>query len=504
MQTRTNPLVKTERTLLLVRKPPSLSVTIWDWMLLSICLGLVGLIWLGYVPQSSLIAAVLVVLNLVLLASCAFRAMSAGAPGLALMVLSCIIFFWLDAFLLASQSEPYSPPASMPLNENRFSSEEVATALLHCAAFEVMIFVGYSLSVRSTDRAKRWMVSRVDTKDPLKRVLPYLFVPCGFVSLVVGYSFRFDSIRAALLDGRIGVGGIEERGLWVSFDHFGLFAAAYFFLCSASGEKLFRVTYALIGVIAATPFVLSGSRHYLLFIFFPVCLAGLRKLSGSLTPGRLMKWSILFAIFFCLPFLQVTLRSVGWAQLFSPEPIEIYPDASGQFSALLYAEHLVPADHDFFYELAEPYFVFHWIPRQFWQGKPIMAAWEFYNSAYSQGRPFNVTPSIIGQYYMNWGVAGVLIIGLQLGFFARAIDSVSICVQGRHRTAVLVVLGMAYAFLIASFRYYHPLYFTYEAFAIIAMIAVTERIPHQRVRGDRIVSHRFVSQPQVALPTSTR
>jgi oligosaccharide repeat unit polymerase len=495
MQTRTNPLANIERSLLPVRKSPSLSVTIWDWMLMSICFGLVGLIWLGYLPPSTWIAALLVVLNLVLLANCAFRAMRVGAPGLALMVLSCIIFFWLDAFLLASQPEPYSPPLGMPLNENRFSPEEVATALLHCAFFEAMIFVGYSWSVRSTTWVKRWMVSRVDTKDPLKRVLLYLFVPCGFVSLAVGYGFRFNAILAALLDGRIGVAGIEERGLWVNLDNLGLFAAAYFFVRSASGEKLFRVANAFIGVLAATPFVLSGTRHFLLFIFFPVCLAGLRTLSGSFSPARLTKWSILFAIFFCLPFLQVTLRSVGWSQLFSPEPIEIYPDASGQFSALLYAEHLVPADHPFFHELAEPYFVFHWIPRQFWEGKPIMAAWEFFNSSYAQGRTFNVTPSIIGQYYMNWGVAGVLIIGLQLGFFARAIDSVSIYVQGRNRAAVLVVLGMAYAFLIASFRYYHPLYFAYEAFALVAMVVVTKSTSHSQVPAYGIMTHRL-SRPQ--------
>ena len=91
----------------LARRPPweaqPLRIPGWDWALVSACLALVVAVWLGLAAPSSLIAAVLLALNLVLLTTCVFRAIRAGAPGLALMVLSCIIFFGLmHSCLLAS------------------------------------------------------------------------------------------------------------------------------------------------------------------------------------------------------------------------------------------------------------------------------------------------------------------------------------------------------------------------------------------------------------------
>ena len=492
----------------LARRPPweaqPLRIPGWDWALVSACLALVVAVWLGLAAPSSLIAAVLLALNLVRLTTCVFRAIRAGAPGLALMVLSCIIFFWFDAFVLASQPLPFSPPGGMPLGQDRFSPEEVAKGLFYCGVFEAMIFVGYSWPARGATRIKRWAASRVDASGPLAKIILCLCVPCGFLTLTIAYGFRPDAILAALVNGRAGVAGVGEHQLWMNLDEFGLFGAAYFFVLATSKGTVKRVAGVLIGAFAATPFVLSGTRHFLLFIFLPVCVANLRKLSGSFNPGRVMKWSVLFVVFFCVSCLQVTLRQGGWVQILSPETIEIYPDTSGQFSSLLYAEHLVPAGHAFFHEFAEPFFVFHWIPRQFWEGKPTMAAWEFFNSSYTRGQNFNVTPSIIGQYYMNWGVAGVVLIGLWLGFLARLVDSVNLYVQGRNRTAVIVVIGMGYAFLVASFRHYHPLYFTYEAFAMFVMLAVTKRVTHSQVRDHGIISHRFMSRLQVIGASSSK
>lgn len=456
-------------------RAPSVTIPWWDWALLSICLGLTALMWSGLTTPSSLLTALLLAINVLLLASTTLRALRSGTPGLALLVLACIIFFWFDVFVLASQTNPFAPPAGMPANEDCFSSQEVSTALCHCAVFEAMIFVGYSCLKTRNLSVRQWMASRVDANTPFAKILPFVLIPFGYTSLAIGYDFKPDAILSALVSGRLGVTGAGEQGLVVSLDHFGMFAAAFFFLRTTSGGKLKRLTNILLGTLAATPFLFSGTRHYLLYIFLPLCIAGFRSISGSANSKHLIKWTVLFITLSSFSLLQVTLRSVGWHQILSPQEIQITPDASGQFSCLLYAEQIVPADHQFFHEFAEPFFITHWIPRQYWPGKPVMAAWEYYNASYTHGRKFNVTPSIIGQYYMNWGVIGVIGAGLWLGLLVRLVDSVTPYIQSDRQTAAKVVIGMSYAFLVASFRFYNPVYFTYLAFAVIAMLFVTTR-----------------------------
>ena len=108
-------------------------------------------------------------------------------------------------------------------------------------------------------------------------------------------------------------------------------------------------------------------------------------------------------------------------------------------------------------------FVTDLIPRFIWENKPIHEYWLFYNQISLGG---NVTPSIVGQYYMNWGVIGVLVSGLIFGLWAGLIDFLHKGYTESHRPQLLIVSGFLAAFLFLSFRHYSANYFFYVLVSI--------------------------------------
>jgi len=185
--------------------------------------------------------------------------------------------------------------------------------------------------------------------------------------------------------------------------------------------------------------------------------------------------------FFGILVLQFGLRSTGWTALGSVtvDPVSTV-NMTGMFSALLFALYLVPATRGHFFEVPESYFLVHWIPRSYWAGKPAMVSWEYYNAAWTQDAPFNVTPSVIGQYHLNFGFAGIVYIGLLLGLLTSVIDRLLLAARPDRQIVLITFCGLAYAFVASSFRYYAPLYFAYLAFGFVGMLLLTRRVPARR------------------------
>ena len=104
-----------------------------------------------------------------------------------------------------------------------------------------------------------------------------------------------------------------------------------------------------------------------------------------------------------------------------------------------------------------------------------MESYAFYNESYVEGAVFNVTPSVIGQFHLNWGLPGVIFIGGWLGFLACLADRVLLRLDADRQRAMFVVVGMFYAFIISSFRFYSPIYFSYFLFGVLAMLLLTRR-----------------------------
>ena len=146
-----------------------------------------------------------------------------------------------------------------------------------------------------------------------------------------------------------------------------------------------------------------------------------------------------------------------------------------QFGAELIAIKVTEDVGHFFMEPMTPFFLTHFIPHQFWAGKPYPASWQYFNDEWTQGGNFNVTPSITGQYYMNWGYVGVVWIGLFIGALARFCEDWFRRLRVQQQLLSATVAGLLLSFVFFSFRIYHPLYFAYPLFGYLVYVVITRR-----------------------------
>ena len=415
-------------------------------------------------------------LNLALLVLAARESLQTRTVGKTCLVGGMFLFYWLEALALALQRMPFGITEGFPINESQFDQKLISQGLIYVTVFQLLLFVGYSVRPRMA-RAVGYFTSRVDSLSFDRSLVGLLLGVCAVMPLLVFYDFDYDKIVAALLASRSGVDfDAPEPGLSQHFALFGLYGAALFFVYALKTSTWRRFWWLLMGVTAAVPFVSGGTRHLWLFISLPSVLIVLRGFRGRLGTRRGLALAAAVLVVLLVAQAQFVYRGAGWREIGNGAPEGITTlNNTGQFTALLFAEYLVPNEHPYFREMMEPYFVIHWIPRQLWPSKPIMESWAYYNESYVQGAAYNVTPSVIGQFHLNWGLPGVIFIGAWLGFLSFVADRVLLSLNPDRQRAMFVAVGMLYAFIISSFRFYSPIYFSYFLFGLMAMFLLTRR-----------------------------
>lgn len=107
------------------------------------------------------------------------------------------------------------------------------------------------------------------------------------------------------------------------------------------------------------------------------------------------------------------------------------------------------------------------VPRALWPNKPMMESM-FVFTRYVWGfdtrdRGGNTLPSIVGQYYLNWGWWGIIELGLFLGLITRLLDQAYALAHSRSLARVGLVAIMTYLFVsfrMLSFSYFSPMLMT--------------------------------------------
>jgi len=452
-------------------------VTLTQWILVSIPVVLAALTYeVTSYRTLALFAELLGLLSLALLIVVAKEALQTRAIGKLCLVGGVFVFYWIEALVLAFQENPFSIPEGFPISATQFDQELIRQALIYITVFQLLLLVGYSIRPR-LEKAVGFFAARVDSLSFDKWLIGILLFLSAIMPLLIFYDFDFDKIASALLASRSAT-DLEstEPGLAQHLTMFGIYGAALFFVYALKASTWRRFWWLFLGGIAALPFVLGGTRHIWLYISLPSVLIVLRGFKGQSNRYRIMGLAAAILIVVAVAQAQYAYRSVGWNQVENvPTEGLSQLNSNGQLTALLFAEHLVPNHHAYFMELAEPYFLIHWIPRQLWPQKPIMESWAFYNESYVEGAAFNVTPSVIGQFHLNWGFPGVIFIGAWLGFLTFLADRVLLLLNSDRQRAMFVAAGMFYAFIISSFRFYSPIYFSYFLFGFIAMLLLTRR-----------------------------
>jgi hypothetical protein len=455
--------------------PPRVTATQWILASVPVLIAAVAYDTTSY-SALAILAQVLSVLSLALLIVVAKEALRTRAIGKAVLIGGAFLFYWAEALALSVQPEPFSIPAGFPINEAQFEPELITKALVYIAVFQLLLLVGYSIRPRLAN-AIGYFTSRIDSLSFDKWLIGTLLILCAIVPLLIFYDFDADKLINALLASRSSTDfEAPEPGLAQHLALFGMYGAALFFVYAMKNNTWRRFWWLFLGAIVALPFVMGGTRHIWLYISLPSVLVVLHGFKGRLDTRRIVGLAAAGLVVLVVAQMQFAYRSVGWKEV-GNTPTEDFAQLNnnGQLTALLFAEHLVPNEHKYFMEMAEPYFLIHWIPRQVWTNKPVMESWAFYNERYVQGAAFNVTPSVIGQFHINWGLPGVIFIAAWLGFLTYLADRILLGLDSDRQRAMFVVAGMFYAFIISSFRFYSPIYFSYFLFGFIAMFVLTRR-----------------------------
>ena len=430
--------------------------------------------------EIAIVIGTLVLLTAMQLIAAIRQSLQSGVMGRPLLLGSLLIAFYGEAFVSSLQNPAFRMPFEAPVGFDQFPISLVRIGLVYVALFQLATLAGYSLRFRRTARIFN-VANRQDRSSGVVRIALYLLAACAWVPLIASYGLNFTGIVHVLLSSRHAVSDVagNDAGLLVNFSSLSLFGSAALLakaLFSRSPLKLLDLVVAFIGVV---PTIASGTRYRLLYVFVPLLVIAFARLVARRQYRRLALIAVGGMLMLMLFQAQSAVRRVGWNHL-----LEVKSDTflamkpTLQFDSLLFAVYLVPSHHPYFMEPMTPYFFTHWVPRKIWPDKPMSKALEYYSSTWTRGAKFtqfNVTPSVIGQYYLSWGVAGVPTIGLWIGFLVYIADSCMLRANVSKHQLAAVSIGMAYAFIIACLRFYGPLYFVHFALGCIAMFVVTKQ-----------------------------
>jgi hypothetical protein len=458
------------------------TITFPQWLLAIASVGVAAAGLLSQsIPSAVIIVIVISALSLVLTGLATYNTVRSGLIGQAAMLGALWIIFFMEAVHSALGNPSFSAPQYFHFGATQFDAEVIHRALLHLCLFQLMLLVGFAIPYDKY-RFGRWFTYRIDIVYG-RLTLQVLLGSCILLSLGSTYLWDWGHLFRALLGsygarfGQDATPSVDQPFLAYLFP-LGLYGAATLFVEGLQTRGVRRYVAGAVATIATLVVVLSGTRHTLLVILVPVSAIILRRSYKRLRISRVLVWALAVLMLFCITQVQVATRNVGWEGARTLVPNEAFnTEATGQFAALLLSESLVPARHDFFLEPTPVYFITHWIPRRFWPGKPVEKVFQYFNNEVTGGDPvWNVTPSIVGQFYMNSGVIGLCAIGCFLGMVCRITDNIFAQLTLYEHQAAAIWVATLYVFVINSLRYFAAFYLVYSVMALIGMIILTRGV----------------------------
>jgi len=173
----------------------------------------------------------------------------------------------------------------------------------------------------------------------------------------------------------------------------------------------------------------SGTRSWTILIVLPSILLAFRK---SIAENKYKRWlvaaPILFLIIFWVAQLQIKFRNTGFdaSTVQAGDALEIWDNDF--FSETAVAINLVPAQMDYLYESTTVLFITNIIPRIVWPDKPfsdVIHKYSMGRRGYDEwiDKGTNSLPGVVGQYYMSWGLLGVIEVSIFFGLIMAWIDT---------------------------------------------------------------------------------
>ena len=340
-----------------------------------------------------------------------------------------------------------------------FSQDEFNFGIL-CVAGTIACFLfGYRASKGGAFDPLFRRLAGIDSPNLIWRVflvacvigfLPLLVVANGDVTLILQDAFMPRSSRWASIFQRGRYGGFRDAFLELQ-----MFLRAAIPLAAAivahRRQTSFRKIIAFLFLTYAFARALnSGTRSQVAEVFLPIAAAIYWRLSEKLKR---------YALVFGLPLIAVAFLIYSAASVLGRDKGNIDWEKASEadyvgfemFRELLFITKAVPDDFDF--KLGRTYFVqaVNPIPRAIWPDKPIDdAGLELakLKGAVAGGDAYlTISPGLIGEMYWNFGIPGVIIISMLLGYLAKSWDRVRPFARQSILAFTVFAAGLAIIFL---------------------------------------------------------
>ena len=414
-----------------------------------------------------------------------------GVIGRLILFIGVFYWFWIDAFTSVLTETPFMPKNSIyPYFGSAAPEEVVSQGLLCVNLFMFSMTLGWNY-IRLPIKFIRKIAGRIDPQTGrVSDVHMILLVLLSWVPVYIRFGGNLGIAWEAMTAMRSNYQYfLTSAGLLHHLHLFGIFGGALAISKLLLGSyKSRKMCFLAILLAVPLPF-LGGSRFNFSYLMLPPMFVLFSGIKGDISWNRRKRVGLVFVLVFLFAILiQGAARNVGFKTYFKdsrPTFNSIFNQGffgHEHFDAMLMAIDLVPEHHDYFFEPMLPYFLTHFIPRSWWPEKVYPKSWQYYNRVVTQGLPFNVTPSVIGQYYMNWGVFGVVFAGALFGWFARIGEVWFALLNIRRQLYSATVCGFWLAFLFLSFRILYPLYFAFPFFGFIAYWLLTNSSGKSRVK----------------------
>jgi|TARA_B100000768_G_C11284313_1_gene381008 oligosaccharide repeat unit polymerase len=392
--------------------------------------------------------------------------------SITVFLFSSFFWFWKEFFVLGLTPILYENTASYsPFYGRQIPLTILAKSALMICMFNYLVIFLYSIVPRNT-------YNFIVTKRNISNKNTYVDLVLFFVSTSGWFFLRgvhgsFQSAILGLLDFRTHVVEIEE-GFLKYLPIFSIVASSFaiFRLSSgAKGNKLLKLTTFILGGTIA---VLSGTRFKLIFLLLPFILGIMLFTNDRFNlKFKIYILSITTFLLLGLSFFQVFNRYGEGSRSAVDKSISSSTIGSDHFSALSHAVYLGDNLQSYFKQPSIFIFLTDLIPRFIWPEKPESLFWDYYNSKIAVGG--NVTPSLLGQYYLNWGILGVFLISINFALFLSFAEYMVSYYKKYSNSYYLYISCLLLTFLFLSFRVYSLNYFFYVLVGILFCFLFTKK-----------------------------
>lgn len=372
--------------------------------------------------------------------------------GFSILSVGSVFWFWQEVFVLSVGSPSFPNTVSYsPVFGETFPEILVAESLFVLSSFSLCAVLAWVIFGRILNRT--FIVPRRSGQTVLVDLVLLAIALVGWWPFLQTFGGIQQAIARLLLmraEAAEFEAGLQNYIPIASISSAG-FALARLVNGSTRSTLICLAAVASGGAIA----VLSGTRFKLIYFMAPALISAFVGLGDK--DKRQSSIIYLIAVFGAI----ISVAAFQFANRYGVGSAD-----SSALSAAAGAQHFTPLVFAISLMEGRPYFnqsmgvlfVTDLVPRFIWPDKPGHEYWEFYNQISLGG---NVTPSMLGQYYLNWGLPGGAIVGVIFGIWARIADILYARYLSAKNPLFLIFSAFVCTFLFLSFRHYSANYFTY-------------------------------------------